>query len=128
MSNFGFKKPGEGAGDQKGKGIDVSGLPTGPVSLDPVREQEAVERGEALGFTDRGQGAASGQGRGGRKRPAPPPSQTIYIRAPKDLAEWFERYTEQRGHRALWQSIKDFRDMIEAAEGNRGGSSGEAKG
>jgi len=127
MSNFGFKKPEEGAGEQKAKGIDVAGLPTGPVNLDPEKERKAVERGEALGFTDRGQGAPNGRGRGGRKRPPPPPSQTIYIRAPQDLAEWFERYTEQRGHRALWQSIQDFRDMIEAAPGNRDGFGGEGK-
>lgn len=123
MSDFGFKKPAEGASEQKAKGIDVTGLPNGPINLDPAREQKAVERGEALGFTDRGQG----RGRA-RKRPAPPPSQTIYIRAPQELAEWFERYTEKRGHRALWQSIQDFRDMIENAEGNRSGSSGEAEG
>ena len=129
MTDFGFKKPAGGPGEQKGKGIDVSGLPSGPVPLDPMRERAAVVRGEALGFTDRGQGAESGQGRAGRrKRPAPPPSQVLYIRAPQDLAEWFERYTEGRGYRALWQSIQDFRDMIEAAEEGRGGSSGEAAG
>jgi len=113
MSNFGFKKAADGAEETKGKGIDITGLPTGPIALDPAREQEAVQRGEALGFTDRGQ-----QGRGGRrKRPAPPPSQTIYIRAPQELAEWFDRYTEQQGHRALWQSIQDFRNLVENPRG-----------
>jgi hypothetical protein len=32
------------------------------------------------------------------------------------LAEWFERYTEQRGHRALWNSIEDFRKLVEQEE------------
>lgn len=112
MSNFGFNKTQKVGGEVKDKGIDVTGLPSGPIALDPVREKEAVQRGEALGFTDRGQ-----QSRGGRrKRPAPPPSQTIYIRAPQELAEWFESYTEQQGHRALWQSIQDFRDMVDKSK------------
>lgn len=128
MSDFGFKGPAAGAGKAKLKGMDLTGLPAGPIPVDPAREREAVQRGEALGFVDRGQGRAEMEGRAGRrKRPPPPPSQTLYIRAPQELAEWFERYTEGRGHRALWQSIQDFRNMIEAADEVRGGSRGEAE-
>jgi hypothetical protein len=123
MSNFGFKRPAGATGEPSGLPLDVSGLPSGPVALDPQRERDAVARGEQMGFTDRGQGRA-----GRRKRPPAPPSQTIYIRAPQELAEWFERYTERRGHRALWQSIQDFRDMIDAADNHHGGSNGEANG
>ena len=110
MSSFGFGKPAE----KREKTIDKAGLPRGPIVVDPASERDAVARGEQLGYVDRGQtdtqpsGAA---GRGGRKRPPAPPSQTLYIRAPQELAEWFERYTEQRGHRALWNSIEDFRKL-----------------
>lgn len=118
MSDFGFKRPPKDAAEGTGKAIDVSGLPSGPIALDPARERDAVERGEALGFTDRGQAKEVEQsGRGRRKRPPPPPTRTIYIRAPEELADWFELYTEQRGHRALWQSIEDFRALVERAGG-----------
>lgn len=118
MSDFGFKRPPKGAGESAGKTIDVTGLPTGPIALDPARERDAVERGEALGFTDRGQAKEAAQSGGGRrKRPPPPPTRPIYIRAPEELADWFEQYTERRGHRALWQSIEDFRALVERAGG-----------
>ena len=120
MNDFGFKRPEKGEGGQKGKRVDLSGIPTGPITPDPVRERKAVERGEALGFTDRGQGKESQQTGGGRrKRPPPPPSRVIYIRAPEELADWFEGYTEQRGHRAFWQSIEDFRAMVDGADESR---------
>lgn len=116
MNDFGFRRPPKDAGEKAGKGIDVSGLPTGPIALDPIRERDAVQRGEALGFTDRGQGEAPLQAGGGRrKRPPPPPTRPIFIRAPEELADWFEQYTEQRGHRAFWQSIADFRALIDGA-------------
>lgn len=115
MSGFGFKKAGEQA--TPAKGMDLSGLPSGAPPITPSRERDAIERGEALGFRDRGQGGAE-PGRGGRrKRPAPAPKKTLYIRAPEDLAEWFERYTEDRGHNAFWQSIGDFRELVERREG-----------
>ena len=122
MSDFGFGKKNSGASEPapKGKGMDLSGLPTGAVSLDPARERDAVQRGEALGFTDRGQSKG-----GRRKRPPPAPTQTIFIRAPEELAQWFERYTEGRGHRALWQSIQDFRELVESGMGERRGPRGE---
>lgn len=111
MSDFGFKK--EGDVKPKGRGIDLTGIPSGAVSVDPTQERDAIQRGEAMGFTDRGQGGL-GQGKGGRrKRPTPPPQRPLYIRAPEELADWFEQYTEQRGHKALWQSIQDFRDLVE---------------
>lgn len=108
MSSFGFGKPAE----KREKTIDKAGLPRGPIEVDPASERDAVARGAQLGFVDRGQT----KGRAGRMRPPAPPSQTLYIRAPQELAEWFERYTEQRGHRALWNSIEDFRKLVEQAE------------
>ena len=111
MTDFGFKK--ERDTEPKGKGIDLSGIPSGALPVDPALERDAIKRGEVLGFTDRGQAGAE-RGRGGRrKRPAPVPQRPIYIRAPEELADWFEACTEERGHKALWQSIQDFRDMLE---------------
>lgn len=114
MTSFGFGKPAE----KREKTIDKAGLPRGPIVVDPASERDAVARGEQLGYVDRGQAdtePSTVAGRGGRKRPPAPPSQTLYIRAPQELAEWFERYTEQRGHRALWNSIEDFRKLVEQA-------------
>lgn len=117
MSDFGFRKPAASASSRAG-GLDLTGLPSGAPSITPAQERDAIERGEALGFTDRGQGGGE-PGRGGRrKRPAPPPKQTLYIRAPQELAEWFERYTEGRGHNAFWQSIQDFRALVEGESGS----------
>jgi hypothetical protein len=114
MSNFGFKKPGASGDDSKRPGLDLAGIPTGPIALDPAKEREAVQRGEALGFTDRGQNEDTQKGRG-RRRQKPPaaPMEVIYVRAPKELAEWFQNYTDAQGHKAYWQSIQDMRDMIE---------------
>lgn len=117
MSNFGFvKQPAKSE-----NAIDKIGLPKGPITVDPSSERAAVARGEELGFVDRGQSDSVSESsvvrmaRGGRRRPPAPPSQTLYIRAPQELAEWFERYTEERGHRALWNSIEDFRKLLEDA-------------
>lgn len=114
MSNFGFKKPGTSAEDTKRPGLDLAGIPTGPIALDPAKERDAVQRGEALGFTDRGQNEDTQKGRG-RRRQKPPatPMEVIYVRAPKELAEWFQNYTDAQGHKAYWQSIQDMRDLIE---------------
>ncbi|WP_242140674.1 hypothetical protein [Sphingomonas sp. TREG-RG-20F-R18-01] len=114
MSNFGFKKPGASGEDTKRPGLDLEGIPTGPIALDPAKEREAVQRGEALGFTDRGQNEDTQKGRG-RRRQKPPatPMEVIYVRAPKELAEWFQNYTDAQGHKAYWQSIQDMRDLIE---------------
>lgn len=113
MSGFGFKKAAGGEG-KKAKVIDLSDLQTPPIEPDPVKEEEAVARGEALGFTHRGVGEAKPLERATRrKRPPPPPTETLYIRAPKELADWFQHYTESRGYRAMWQSIQDFRELVE---------------
>jgi hypothetical protein len=62
----------------------LSDLQTPPIEPDPVKEEEAVARGEALGFTHRGVGEAKPLERATRrKRPPPPPTETLYIRAPK---------------------------------------------
>ncbi len=117
MSSFGFKKTGAGADDAKRPGLDLAGIPTGPIALDPAKERDAVQRGEALGFTDRGQSEDAQKGRG-RRRQKPPatPMEVIYVRAPKELAEWFQNYTDVKGHKAYWQSIQDMRDLIERRE------------
>lgn len=110
MSDFGFKKGGAKhltEGDTVAK-IDTTGLPVGPVINDRMREREAMERAEAVGFTDRG------QGRGVRRRQrVSQPTATVYVKGPEELMEWFIHYTESKGHSAYWKSLQDFRAMIE---------------
>lgn len=114
MSTFGFKKTAPSEEDTKRPGFDLAGIPKGPIALDPAKERDAVQRGEALGFTDRGQSVDIEKGRG-RRRQKPPatPMEVIYVRAPKELAEWFQNYTDAKGHKAYWQSIQDMRALIE---------------
>lgn len=114
MTTFGFKKAGSGEDGAKKPGIDIAGIPNGPIALDPARERDAIQRGEALGFTDRGQNEDAEKGRG-RRRQKPPamPMEVIYVRAPRELAEWFQNYTDAQGHKAYWQSIQDMKDLIE---------------
>ena len=110
--DFGFGSATKGGtAGAKGQGIDLGGLPAGPVKVDAGRERDAIVRGEALGFTDRGQGRD-----GRRRRPPPTPTKNLYIRGPIPIVEWFEDYTAERGHRALWQSIEDFRAMVLAGK------------
>lgn len=118
MSSFGFKKPGAAGDNDKKPGLDIAGIPTGSIALDPEKERDAVQRGEALGFTDRGQNDEAQKGRG-RRRQKPPatPMEVIYVRAPKELAEWFQNYTDAQGHKAYWQSIQDMKDLIERQQG-----------
>jgi hypothetical protein len=110
MTNFGFGKGGakpatESAAPAK---LDLGGLPTGPIENDRMREREAMDRAEAVGFTDRGQG----RGIVRRKRVAQPTA-TVYVKGPEELIEWFIHYTESKGHSAYWKAIEDFRAMVE---------------
>jgi hypothetical protein len=123
MTEFGFKKPAHiGAGKAKDDPtlpatVNVSGLKTQPIAVDPIREREAVMRGEDLGFVDRGQGAVI------RRNRKAQPSASLYVKGPIDTIQWFIRYTESHGYSAYWKALQDFREMIE--RGETGSPSGE---
>lgn len=106
MSNYDFKKR-KAAGNQSGsKGLDLSGLPAGAPQIEPERERSAIERGEALGFTDRGQG-------GRRRRPPPPPTESLFVKGPAETVQWFRDFSVDMGHRSYWNTLEYFRAMIE---------------
>jgi hypothetical protein len=110
MTDFGFGKGGEkpqGEGEKSAK-LDLGGMPKGPIVNDRMREREAMERAERVGFTDRGQG----RGVVRRKRVAQPTA-TVYVKGPEELIEWFIAYTEDKGHSAYWKAIEDFRALVE---------------
>jgi len=121
MSGYGFgkksgsRKPDE-AGSEEGDRLDFSGIARTPVSLDPVREEAAIRRGDALGFVDRGtsleapQDAVSGAR---RRRRSVQPQISVFIKGPKDTLEWFIEYTNQRGHRSYWEALEEFRSLVE---------------
>lgn len=107
MSSYGFgkaKKPGPTAADDT---LDLSGISRTPVAIDPRREEAAVQRGAALGFVDRGEGPV-------RRRRQAAPQGSVYIKGPKDTLDWFVQFTNERGHSAYWQTIAEFREMVEA--------------
>lgn len=107
MSGYGFgKKP------VKPDMLDLSGITRAPLPLDPVREEAAVARGTALGFVDRGEKDGAGDTPVRRRRQAAPQS-SLYIKGPKETLDWFVEFTNQRGHRSYWQTIAEFREMIE---------------
>ena len=117
MSGYGFgKKPAGDAdtGPQTSAAheerLDFSGIRRAPVTVDPDREEAAIQRGDALGFVDRG--AASEDG-GRRRRRSTQPQINVFIKGPKDTLEWFIDYTNQRGHRSYWQALEEFRAMVE---------------
>lgn len=117
MSGYGFgKKP--AASDT----IDLSGITRAPLPLDPVREEAAVARGTALGFVDRGEqhgdrsGAGDRDGAGDtpvRRRRQAAPQSSLYIKGPKETLDWFVDHTNQRGHRSYWQTLAEFRELVE---------------
>lgn len=134
MSGYGFgKKPlgdkdagsdgGKGAGKPAEERLDFSGIRRAPVTIDPAREQAAIQRGDALGFVDRGvasggAGAESGNEAGSeegprRRRRSTQPQINVFIKGPKDTLEWFIDYTNERGHRSYWQTLEEFRALIE---------------
>jgi len=114
MSNFGFdKRKGDESNSEELKPMEKSGLPRGPVVNDPARERQAMQRAEDLGYTDRGQGRGIV-----RRRPVATPTATVYIKGPEEVLEWFINYTAERGHKAYWNSIDDFRKLIEQEAGS----------
>jgi hypothetical protein len=124
MTEFGFKKP-EQIGARKAKDdpkpaatVNVSGLKTQPIEVNPILEREAVTRGEDLGFVDRGQGGVV------RRNRKAQPSASLYVKGPVETIQWFIRYTESRGYSAYWNSLQDFREMIERGEGEAPGGKG----
>lgn len=111
MSGYGFgKKP------VKPDTLDLSGITRTTLPLDPVREEAAVARGTALGFVDRGEKGATDSGAGDapvRRRRQAAPQSSLYIKGPKDTLDWFVEFTNQRGHRSYWQTLAEFREMVE---------------
>jgi hypothetical protein len=107
MSDYGF---GKGSSEvEKKVGLDLTKLPKGLPPLNAEAEQEAIRRGEALGFTDRGQG-----GPGKRRRGKSAETATVYLKGPVEVIHWFIRYTEEKEHSAYWRSIEDFKKLIES--------------
>lgn len=117
-SGYGFgKKPASKADDAsfvEEERLDLSGIARTPVTVDPAREKAAIDRGAKLGFVDRGAGEAPDPVETGvRRRRQPAPQSTVYIKGPKDTLDWFIEYTNERGHRSYWQTLAEFREMVE---------------
>lgn len=117
MSGYGFgkKESGESEADRQAdepneQRLDFSGIRRAPVTVDPAREEAAIQRGDALGFVDRGAGNEEGAR---RRRRSTQPQINVFIKGPKDTLEWFIDYTNQRGHRSYWQTLEEFRTMVE---------------
>lgn len=118
MSGYGFgRKP------VKPDTLDLSGITRDPLPLDPEREEAAMTRGAALGYVDRAAADSSDMetGAGGspvRRRRQAAPQASLYIKGPKETLDWFIDYTNGRGHRSYWQTIAEFRALIERGEDN----------
>lgn len=115
MTSYGFgKKPVDGvtaeAASPDDQRLDFSGIRRAPVLVDPAREKAAIQRGDALGFVDRG---VASEENGRRRRRSAEPQVNVFIKGPKDTLEWFIEYTNQRGHRSYWQTLEEFRMIIE---------------
>jgi hypothetical protein len=127
MSGYGFgKKPTGSAGANTGAGegageperLDLSGIVRAPVQLDPEREEAAIRRGDALGFVDRdaassATGEMSGDTAPRRRRRSAQPQVSVFIKGPKETLDWFVEYTNQRGHRSYWETLEEFRALVE---------------
>jgi hypothetical protein len=114
MSGYGFGKkpatPKKSADDI----LDLTGITRAPIPLDPAREEAAMARGTALGFVDRGEaGPEVGEGPTVRRRRQATPQASLYIKGPKETLDWFIEFTNERRHRSYWQTIAEFREMIE---------------
>ncbi|MDF0490946.1 hypothetical protein PX554_22735 [Sphingomonas sp. H39-1-10] len=115
MSGYGFGKrptsgPAGGAGEDR---LDLSGIARAPVAVDPSREEAAIQRGAALGFIDRGAAEPTAREPAGRRRRATQPQISVFIKGPQDTLEWFIEYTNQRGNRSYWQTLEEFRALVE---------------
>lgn len=112
--SYGFGKKPSAAPVDEGR-LDLSGITRTPLPIDPAREAAALERGAALGFVDRGDSGA-GEGAVVRRRRQTAPQSSVYIKGPKDTLDWFIEYTNQRAHRSYWQTLEEFRAMVETRE------------
>lgn len=112
MSGYGFGKKAD-AGPTAER-LDLSGITRTPLPLDPTREAAALQRGAALGFVDRGAGEEPVV----RRRRQSAPQSSVYIKGPKETLDWFIEYTNARSHRSYWQTLEEFRAMVEAQDGN----------
>lgn len=117
MSGYGFgKRPtsesASGAGEDR---LDLSGIARAPVKVDPLLEEAAIQRGDALGFVDRGalRTQPADKELAGRRRRVIQPQTSVFIKGPQDTLDWFVEYTNQRGHRSYWQTLEEFRALVE---------------
>jgi hypothetical protein len=113
MSGYGFGKKPAAAAKPADDTLDLTGITRAALPLDPTREEAAMARGAALGFVERGEAEpATGAGAVRRRRQATPQA-SLYIKGPKETLDWFIEFTNERGHRSYWQTISEFREMIE---------------
>lgn len=114
MTSYGFGKkapvPAKSAEETR---LDLSGIVRAPLSVDPIREAAAMARGDALGFVDRGEQTGEGGQPAVRRRRQSVPQGSLYIKGPQETLDWFVDFTNQRGHRSYWQTLAEFREMIE---------------
>ena len=106
MSAYNFDKTKKPRSQPDAGVVDLTGISREPMTADPRREEEAIQRGTELGFVDRGEGPV-------RRRRKAAPQTSVYIKGPRDTLDWFVRFTNERGHSAYWQTIAEFREMIE---------------
>ena len=114
MSSYGFSKKAEDKPSDDTI-LDLSGITRTPLAVDPVREAAAMERGTALGFVDRSQRTAEPDTPIRRRRQTTPQS-SVYIKGPRETLDWFIEYTNEREHRSYWQTLEEFRVLVEASE------------
>lgn len=117
MSGYGFGKKAE-PNEPPETVVDFSGLPRRAVQVDPEREALALQRGAALGYVDRGDERA-GEGAGPVRRARPKVEQSnLFIKGPKTTLDWFVNLSNERGHKAYWQTLEELRELFEARSGD----------
>lgn len=116
MSGYGFgKKLANGTGSNSETSapdeqrLDFSGIRRAPVTVDPAREEAAIQRGDALGFVDRSAAMEDGAR---RRRRSTQPQISVFIKGPKDTLDWFIDYTNERGNRSYWETLEEFRSLV----------------
>ncbi|RZL83507.1 MAG: hypothetical protein EOP66_03785 [Sphingomonas sp.] len=114
MSGYGFgKRVGRGKPNERTAAddrIDLSGISRRSISVDPEREEEAIRRGDAIGFVDRGNAPVAT-----RRRQPSVPQKSIFIKGPADTLDWFIEYANERGHRSYWNALEELRALAEKA-------------